>query len=69
MFLDDEFEPNTGQYTDDEPPVWLSEERVYGYLISLGAFASLIRYEQDDVEYETYIENDEWEYLFDYEQE
>lgn len=41
--------------------IWLSQERVYGYLISLGAFASRVAYVQDGHDYDVWVENDEFE--------
>lgn len=53
----------------EQRPVWIIDLKTYGYMISLGAYVSLIRYEEDGVEYELYVENDGWRYLFEYEQE
>lgn len=51
--------------------VWLLEERVFGILVRLGTYFSLVRYNKNGMEYEVLIENDEFEIReqFDYEQE
>lgn len=40
--------------------IFLTEERVYGYLISLGAYVSRVYYVTDGMDVDTYIENDEY---------
>lgn len=45
----------------DKELVWLTEERVPGALVVMGAYFSLIAYVKGGVEYEVWIENDEWE--------
>jgi hypothetical protein len=57
----------------DRTIVYLTEERRFGYLISLGAFVSRVEYvdEYGNV-VDTFVENDEfivWEEPFTYEQE
>lgn len=54
----------------DRTVIYLTEERRYGYLISLGAFVSRIEYvDEFGNTVDTYVENDEWEEPFIYEQE
>lgn len=43
--------------------VWLSEDGVYAEVISLGAYASVVRYVLGGVEYEVVVSNDEFEYF------
>jgi hypothetical protein len=45
--------------------VWLPYERIYGELISLGAFASTVAYVKGGIEYEVIVENDEFEIVGD----
>lgn len=40
--------------------VFIHSEQLYGTVESLGAYASLVRYTVDDVDYEELIENDEF---------
>ena len=40
--------------------VFIHSEQIYGTVESLGAYASLVRYTVDDVDYEELIENDEF---------
>lgn len=42
--------------------VWLTEERTFGILLSLGASFSWIKYSRDGIDYEILVENDEFEY-------
>lgn len=42
--------------------VWLTEERTYAYLMSLGAYFSLVKYTRGGIEYEVFVDNDEFEY-------
>lgn len=41
--------------------IWLTEERTYGILVSLGAYVSRVRYTYKGIDYDTYVENDEFE--------
>ena len=41
--------------------VWLTEERCFAYLISLGAHVSRVQFKKLGIDYDIYIENDEWE--------
>lgn len=43
--------------------VYLTEERVYGELLSYGVYASKIKYKKGAFLYELYILNDEFEIL------
>lgn len=52
--------------------VYLTEERIHGELISMGAYASRVVYTLDGIEYDEYIENDYFEIVsepFEYESE
>lgn len=42
--------------------VWLTEERTYAELVSLGASFSRVRYTRGGIDYEVLVENDEFEY-------
>jgi hypothetical protein len=42
--------------------VWLTEERCFGRLIEMGAYFSRIQYILGGVEFDVYVENDEWEF-------
>lgn len=57
----------------DRTVVYLTEERRFGYLISLGAFVSRLEYvDEFGNTIDTYVENDEfkvWEEPFTYEEE
>lgn len=63
-----EMESNSGRTV-----VYLTEERRFGYLVSLGAFMSRVEYvDEYGNDVDTYVENDEfviWEEPFTYEQE
>lgn len=50
----------TVEYEDRYRIVWIHEEQVYGTILSEGAFVSLIRYSKDGMEYEVYLENEEF---------
>ena len=43
--------------------VWLTEERTHGYLINLGAYFSLIRYTKKGIDYEVFVDNNDFEYI------
>ena len=49
--------------------VWLIEERTFGYLINQGAYYSRVRFVYQDIEYDTLVENDDFEIILDYEDE
>lgn len=40
--------------------VYYHEEKVYGTVEQIGAYASVIKYNKDGIEYEELIENDEF---------
>lgn len=40
--------------------VYIHEEGVYGTVDKLGAFASVVKYNKDDIEHEVTLENDEF---------
>lgn len=65
---DQEMESQSGRTV-----VYLTEERRFGYLISLGAFVSRVEYvDEYGNTVDTYVESDEfivWEEPFTYEQE
>lgn len=46
--------------------VWIPEERVYGILISSGAYYSRVVYSLEGTTYEVVMDNDEFEYFGDY---
>ena len=58
------------RYYDIVNVVWLYEEKAYGTVEKMGAFASLVKYQKDGIEYEELIENDEFaiveEIVFDH---
>jgi hypothetical protein len=58
------------RYYDIVNVVWLYEEKAYGTVEKMGAFASLVKYKKDGIEYEELIENDEFaiveEIVFDH---
>lgn len=46
--------------------VWLTEVRTYAFLIKRNAFDSLVRYVHDGIEFEVWIENDEYVFREDH---
>lgn len=42
--------------------VWLTDERTYAELVSLGAYVSRVRYTRGGIDFEVLIDNDEFEY-------
>ena len=40
--------------------IWLTEERTFAVLISMGAYYSKVRYTREGFDYETYVSNDEF---------
>lgn len=40
--------------------VWLTEERTYAHLVKMNAFNSLVRYTRTGIDFEVWIENDEY---------
>lgn len=52
--------------TKDPEYVWIPDERVYGILVSAGAYYSRVMYSKDGITYEVVMDNDEFEYFGDY---
>lgn len=48
------------QETAGKPIIYLTEDRKYGYLLSLGAHMSRVLFVEDGIEIDTYVENDEY---------
>jgi hypothetical protein len=48
------------EYYDRVTTVYIHDENVYGTVEKMGAFASEVKYQKDDVEYIVMIENDEF---------
>lgn len=48
------------EYYDRLSVVFIHEEGVYGTVEKLGAFASLVKYQKDGMEYEVILENEEF---------
>ncbi len=48
------------EYYDIINVVFIHEEGVYGTVDQLGAFASMVKYKKDGIEYEDLFENDEF---------
>lgn len=48
------------EYYDRVTIVYIHYENVYGTVEKMGAFASEVKYQKDDVEYIVMIENDEF---------
>ena len=46
--------------------VWIPDERVYGILVSSGAYYSRVEYSVDGITYEVVMDNDDFEYFGDY---
>ena len=42
--------------------VWLTEDRMFAWLINRGAHYSLVKFERDGHEFTALIENDEYEF-------
>jgi hypothetical protein len=51
------------EYYDRVTIVYIHDENVYGTVEKMGAFASEVKYQKDDVEYVVLIENDEFAIL------
>lgn len=51
--------------TEHHRIVFLLDEKVYGYLINQGAYISKVRYEDNGVLYEVFVENDDFEIIED----
>jgi len=48
------------EYYDIINVVFIHEENVYGTVDKLGAFASVVQYKKDGIDYEVLLENDEF---------
>ena len=48
------------EYDDIVNIVFVHEEGVYGTVDQIGAFASLVKYEKDGIDYEVLLETDEF---------
>jgi hypothetical protein len=48
------------EYYETINVVFIHSEQIYGTVESMGAYASVVKYEIDDVEYEELIENEEF---------
>lgn len=46
--------------------IWLFEERTFGVLIEMGAYFSRVRYVHGGIDYDIYVENDEFEFWEDH---
>lgn len=45
--------------------IYVHDEQVYGKIINQGAFASLVNFSKDGIEYEIFMENDEFDIVQD----
>ena len=52
--------------TKEPEYVWIPDERVYGILVSSGAYFSTVAYSVDGITYQVVMSNDEFEYFGDY---
>lgn len=43
--------------------VWLTEERTYAYLIQSWAYYALVRYTREGIDYEVFVDADDFEYI------
>jgi hypothetical protein len=43
--------------------VWLHEEQCHGVIVQFGAYGSLIKYNKDGMEYQTYFDSDDFTIL------
>jgi hypothetical protein len=48
------------EYYDRVTIVYIHDENVYGKVEKMGAFASQVKYQKDDIDYMVLIENDEF---------
>jgi len=48
------------EYYDIVNIVYIHDEKVYGTVDNLGAFASIVKYQKEAIEYEVLLENDEF---------
>ena len=45
--------------------IYIHDEQVYGKIIKEGAFVSLVNFSKDGIEYEIFLENDEFDIVSD----
>jgi hypothetical protein len=45
--------------------IYIHDEQVYGKIINEGAFVSLVNFHKDGIEYEVFLENDEFDIVSD----
>jgi len=43
--------------------IWLTEERVHGLLLNMGAHYSTVKYTKNGMEYQVLIENNEFNFI------
>ena len=43
--------------------IWLEDERTHAWLLSLGAYYSMVRYSKEGIDYEVLVSNDEIKYF------
>ena len=48
------------EYYDKVAIIYLPDEEVFGTVEQYGAFVSLVKYEKDGIEYEVFLENEEF---------
>jgi len=48
------------EYYDIINVVYILDEKVYGTVDQLGAFASVVKYQKEGIDYEVLLENDEF---------
>lgn len=46
----------------EDEVVWLKSQRRFAFLISRGAWFSVVSWREDDIEYEDTVENDDYEF-------
>jgi hypothetical protein len=49
--------------------VWLHEQRTFGLLVRRDAYYSIVRYWDDYFEYEIEVSNDDYDIIFEHEQD
>ena len=48
------------EYYDRVVIVYIHEEKLFGSINKMGAFASIVKYQKDGIEYEVNLENEEF---------
>lgn len=48
------------RYNDRIQIVWLHEEQCHGSIVKEGAYVSKVRYQKDGIDYEVYVDNEEF---------